>query len=582
MEKANDEEDRAIKLAELQDALARARAARTVRVYDRNEGFVWRADQGAVDDAQNELDDQLRDWKNQDILDAIDEEIDKINDLKDALDETTEAQVDALNKRKDAIAEAAEAETDKLDDLKDKWNEVVSLIGTSWDDYQEKLRAMAEFSGMTFEQLGDGIDGFKEKVIENMKSLGEVTAQIKEVTKAIDALDTDSGSGSGSGSGGSSSRRISTPDTGKLDATDEKLQKLTASAGKMAQALYNAGGVSIDTANQLQELFDAAEQAAKGHQEAADAARGYLLAANDTTTSLDSQRLAQDNYAKSLENVKQSYDETKDFIVQYVETLATQSDATEEAKQIGITALLELADQYGLSYSDIFAVLDTYRGSLTDNDAATQEKSEAIKGAVADMADKIVQDMASSSGSFDEFMEKVRAADEAVLQHCTDITATIGEMRRAYQEAAQIELEAQNSANRSSAEVKAGITKVARYASGTLGVKTAHIAITDEAGPEIKIRPASGQYSLMQRGDSVIPAQPSANLWRFGLDPDSFLQQHIRQRAIGEIEIRQPKAAGSTVVNVGDIQMYGVNDLESFGRVIHERAATVFAQEFSK
>ena len=34
--------------------------------------------------------------------------------------------------------------------------------------------------------------------------------------------------------------------------------------------------------------------------------------------------------------------------------------------------------------------------------------------------------------------------------------------------------------------------------------------------------------------------------------------------------------------NVGDIQMYGVNDPDSFARVLHDRVGGIFAQEFSK
>ncbi|MBN2901232.1 MAG: hypothetical protein JTJ10_05295, partial [Limosilactobacillus mucosae] len=131
LQKANDEEDRAIKLAELQDALEKAKANRTVRIYNKNEGFVWRADQQAVSDAQNDLDDQKRQWKNDDILQAVDDEIERINNLKDAYDESVEAQID------------------DLEAMKDKWDEVISLIGTSWEDYQAQLAAAAEFNGMS-------------------------------------------------------------------------------------------------------------------------------------------------------------------------------------------------------------------------------------------------------------------------------------------------------------------------------------------------------------------------------------------------------------------------------------------------
>ena len=94
-------------------------------------------------------------------------------------------------------------------------------------------------------------------------------------------------------------------------------------------------------------------------------------------------------------------------------------------------------------------------------------------------------------------------------------------------------------------------------------------------------KPSAGNYSLVERGTSIIPAEPSANIWKMGLDPEQFISQHMPQRSIKSVEITQPDAGGVSV-SVGDIQMYGVNDVESFGRVIHERVGTIFAQEFSR
>lgn len=128
LQKANDEEDRAIKLAELQEALARAQSQRTIRIYNENEGFVWGADQKEVDDAQNNLDDQKREWKNDDVLDGIDKEIEKINELKDAFDESIQNQIDGLEERRDAMQEAFDAEIENLEAVKEKWNDAIRRL----------------------------------------------------------------------------------------------------------------------------------------------------------------------------------------------------------------------------------------------------------------------------------------------------------------------------------------------------------------------------------------------------------------------------------------------------------------------
>ena len=107
------------------------------------------------------------------------------------------------------------------------------------------------------------------------------------------------------------------------------------------------------------------------------------------------------------------------------------------------------------------------------------------------------------------------------------------------------------------------------------------MATTDELGPEIKIRASSGQYSLIERGDTVIPYGPSENLWKFGMNPDAFIARHVRQMATPNIEITQPQQGG---VSVGDvtIQMYGVNDVQSFGEVLEQKAASIVAQTFAR
>ena len=121
------------------------------------------------------------------------------------------------------------------------------------------------------------------------------------------------------------------------------------------------------------------------------------------------------------------------------------------------------------------------------------------------------------------------------------------------------------------------------YATGVLNAATTHIAITDEKGPEIKMRkPSAGNYSLIEKGTSVIPADASASIWKFGLDPESFIAAHMPQRSIKSVEITQPNVGSGVTVSVGDIQMYGVNDPDSFARVLHDRVGGIFAQEFSK
>ena len=170
---ANEEVERAIELAKLQDALAKAKANRTVRKYVEGQGYIWTVDEDAVRDAEQALSDQQREWAQQDAQDAIDDQIDKI-------EQDQEAATDAID---DQIA--------KLEELKDKYSEVMDLIGMDWDEYQAMLEAQAAANGMTLDEMEANLDDYKNAVVDNMKEVDKVTdtqEQIEGLQNFIDTL----------------------------------------------------------------------------------------------------------------------------------------------------------------------------------------------------------------------------------------------------------------------------------------------------------------------------------------------------------------------------------------------------------
>lgn len=232
LQKANDEEDRAIKLAELKDALEKAKANRTVRIYNKNQGFIWAADQEAVNEAQTNLDEQQRDWRNDDILQAVDDEIDKINELKDAYDKSIEAQ----------IAD--------LDDMKEKWNEVISLIGTSWEDYQLGLAAAAHFNDMTLD--GMAAAGLYKVTVD---ASGHVSATTAVAKSDITALGIPSTNTTYSAATQSANGLMSAADKKKLD--DFGAASSYATMTYVGQQISAAGHISKSIVEALPAVKDA-------------------------------------------------------------------------------------------------------------------------------------------------------------------------------------------------------------------------------------------------------------------------------------------------------------------------------------
>ena len=536
LQKANDEEDRAIKLAELQDALEKAKANRTVRIYNKNEGFVWRADQEEVNNAQTDLDDQKRQWKNDDILQAVDDEIERINNLKDAYDESIEAQID------------------DLDNMKDKWDEVISLIGTSWEDYQAQLAAAAEFNGMSLDGMAGALDGYKESVIANMQEIGATSAEIDKVTEAIEAMEeVSSGSSGGGGSGGDDS------DAQAMGEDDGS------GIGKLAYTLKQAGGVSDETAQKMQDLRDQIVTLGDETNALRDKEAELVLSSADISASAEDRRDKMIQLGIVQGQIAENEAQLNDLSAQYVETIGNETTATDEARQTAADSLNQLVDAYGMSYEEIFSKVDEYVQKLIDSGAASEGQFSSMSSTIGVFSEEAVSYLDAAGTGCDGLASKVQSMADSIVSSCS---SAIGALKA---------LSAAQGSTRN-----AGLAPLARYATGVIGAATTHIAITDEQGPEIKLRkPAAGNYSLVERGTSIIPAEPSANIWKMGLDPEQFISQHMPQRSIKSVEITQPDAGGVSV-SVGDIQMYGVNDVESFGRVIHERVGTIFAQEFSR
>lgn len=171
LQEANDEEERAITLAKLKAELEKARTQRTVRKLNSN-GYEWVADESAVKEAQDNLNDQQREWRKEDAEKAIDDQIDKLNELKD------------------------------------KYSEIISLIGTDWDDYNKKLKYASEIADMTFTEMEGRVDVFKGNVLASMQAANPIStikniigglesliSTLEKVGNVLDKLDGGSGNG---------------------------------------------------------------------------------------------------------------------------------------------------------------------------------------------------------------------------------------------------------------------------------------------------------------------------------------------------------------------------------------------------
>ena len=160
-----DEEDRELTIQKLKDAYAKAANSKTQRVYKEGQGFTWQRDEEAVQGAEDDLNEQLRQNEQDDAIKALDDKIDKINEARDVAEE------------------AWDAEIEKLDELQEKYSETAELIGTSVEDYEEKMQYQAEISALTNEQMMADTDAYMQKVMASVydPDVGTIAAKQAEI-----------------------------------------------------------------------------------------------------------------------------------------------------------------------------------------------------------------------------------------------------------------------------------------------------------------------------------------------------------------------------------------------------------------
>lgn len=478
LQDANDEEDRAIKLAQLQDALEKARTQRTKRVYEHDTGFEWKVDDSAVSDAQNNLDDQQRTWKREDAIDAVEKEIEAIEKLKDAYDDEVEAAIDAIEKQMDAYDDSIDAQIDKIEEMKDKYQEVLDLIGMSWEEYQAMLDATALAEGMSLDAMGENLVGFKENVIQNMKEIAAAEAEVQRITDALSGLDSSS-SGSGGGGGGGGVGSVGTNGSKGYAGLSDNLKKVADSMS-----------INIEKLNQLKSR----------EAELKDQIDSGNLSTDEKT----------DKYRELADVQQQIVDKEADLNYMaetYIETLANETQATDEYRQSAIEYLQDLNTQYGANYDEILQKLQTHVEDLRTTQEGTAEQYETMGKTVEEFKTQVSNYLSGPAGltnDFQKLQQQVENTATAIVESCNKAVEGLKDLKKAKKEEG------------------AGSSAI-----GTRNSRSGWYHL-DESGPEIVVhdgKPSSGRYTYLERGDQVLPASYSKNLWDMGSNPSEWFER---------------------------------------------------------
>lgn len=170
LKEQNEEREKEIELMKLKAALELAQSQKTILVYHKNKGFVWEADQEAIDEAKKNL--------NEFYADQEQDEIQK--------------RIDALEKYKNKWSSIP-------DDIEQAENEIkaAEILGSDWQSKIFNMRedVVAEF-GKNYkttydgikqldEQINNGYTPIVEKIEELIAKLAELQQQAEETAKSL-------------------------------------------------------------------------------------------------------------------------------------------------------------------------------------------------------------------------------------------------------------------------------------------------------------------------------------------------------------------------------------------------------------
>ena len=553
LEKANDEEERAITLAKLQAELEKARTQRTVRKYTSN-GYEWVADASAVKEAQDNLNDQQRTWRKEDAEKAIDDQIDKLNELKD------------------------------------KYSEIINLIGTSWDDYNKKLKYSAEIADMTFTEMEGRLDIFNGNVLGAMRST-KATSGIQDVISKLESLITTLEK---------INNLYSWAESGFTDYTDKGFNGLIKTAKKIFGSTGSDGKLNISISTGLKNIGQTVKNAFNGTsgnsitkafqagwEAISSGAKGLFFGSGaNSLTTIFSNGLSgiSDLIGSAFKGLGGTFASGGRTLVKAVGNVATKigsalgiGGATAAGGAAipvvgaivagvvsGVNANIRLIkdqkeiwsgdDKVGVKIAkSVGSVI--WRTSAVGMIASTiQNISGFVKKIFGIESKKDKNNGTSSNGKIDVGSIVINSPDRPASNANSDTSGSdTGTTKQSFWDRIK------NS--------KLWFWNWGKRAVGDKGVKHSGMYNVDEQGPELLVRqPASGRYTYLETGDGVVPADITSKLFEMGGNTDKWFADQLSKN--GALNNIQNKTIGDTI-SVGDIYIQNpVGDTDALAREI--------------
>lgn len=597
LEKANDEEERAITLAKLKAELEKARTQRTVRKLTSN-GYEWVADESAVKDAKDNLSDQQRQWRKEDAEKAIDDQIKKYNEFKDKL------------------------------------SEIMDDIGKSWKDYQKELEYTAQIQKMTLTQMEGSLDGYHNKIIASLNTGSAITSiqslitnleslinTLTKVNNLYSAIKTgeykDLGTkglwntikgffnkGGEEATGESANvvenffkvlrSKAQTSGNGLVETFGGIWEKIKAGAQSLFGGSGEGGGIISTVVNGFKAIGNAVSKSKIGSTILGGIGKvgttllsggGKLLAgAGKLIGTAGSALAAAGPYAipiaaaaglgiyggtKAMKNQKKIWSNKEDgFGKKAIKSVAS---FFWDISPIG--AIVNLC-------KDISGKSKKTAENTKDTADSSSETAENTKHSATNLTINATQIVSKEENKATDETDKKNDAtaneDKTVKTVATTLTgAGLG---------AAAGMAIGGPAGALIGTLLGGFAGFffGRHANGLKSSKTNHFANVDERGSELIVRkPASGRYTYLETGDGVVPADITSRLFEMGGNPDKWFSDQLAKH--GSASMVQSRSSGGISLSIGDVNVNNpVGDSDALARELVNRLPNKVVQELNR
>lgn len=523
---------------------------------------------------------------------AAQKNLERIEEEADAVKEAYEAQKKALEKQKkelESIKDSLESEQKTLDGIVKtitaRIDKEIDRLEHQWDDLKEQLEDEKN-------NLDAAMNGATYLIEKRTKALQkEQEALDDSYQPRIDALQNE---------------------LDKLNETNDAQEKAIELARKKAAMDAAKANRSVRVYREGKGfVWEADESEVKSTEEDYnDALRQKEH--EDAQKALEDQKAALE---KELEDKKQELQDKIDAYDEYKDKLSEGQNEYTNSKNVAILRQLygvnadqmilnmdqAMIDKITTDYMNNMSNTDHVENQIKENqklidqledykskweevaDAyeTEQNRINTVARLGADWEEKILGQRTDVLDDFkNHYIDILRQIEEKTAE-INDLSLRIEVVEEEYQ-TKRDELDKEKKA--AQAEVKkTKSSSTSSHATGIMNVAAFERARVDEAGPEIVVRqPEAGRYTSLEVGDGVVPGNLTRRLFSAAINPEAFVESAILKR-MGNVNA-ELASAGSSGVHIGDINivMNGVNDVENFGRILHQNIGSIMAQEFSK